>query len=81
MIVVNYIDLISDYQSGMLLAHGWLIHIHTTLIADHLSTKLLILFINLCLICQFAINDDSTGARLLQILDAGSEIVVQPIVA
>jgi hypothetical protein len=50
------------------------------LISYHLSPKLLILFVDLSLICQFAVDDDSIGARLLEILDAGSKIVVQPVV-
>jgi hypothetical protein len=81
LVVVYYVYLISDYQSGMLFAHLWLIHVQTALIAYHLSPKLLILFVNLSLICQFAVDDDSVGARLLEILDAGSKIVVQPVVA
>ena len=81
LVVVYYVYLISDYQSGMLFAHLWLIHIHSALIAYHLSSKLLILFVDLSLICQFAVDDDSVGARLLEILNAGSKIVVQPVVA
>lgn len=81
LVIIDYVYLISDHQSSMLLAHLWLTHVQTALIANHLPPELLILFFNLSLICQFGVDDDSVGARLLQILDAGREIIVQPVVA